>query len=58
MKKHVECWENGNTPSPKDWEVTSIKPDLPVSHRKNEAQMRVQYIAIAYMLFNAILTCT
>lgn len=46
MKKHIECWENGNTPSPKDWEVTSIKPDIPVSHRKNEAQMRVQYIAM------------
>ncbi len=46
MKKHIVCWESGNTPSPKDWEVTSIKPDIPVSHRKNEAQMRVQYIAL------------
>jgi hypothetical protein len=46
MKKHIECWEGGNTPSPKDWEVTSIKPTQPVSHRKTEAQMRIQYIAM------------
>ena len=46
MKEHIQCWEQGETPETKDWEVISIKPDIPIPHRENEAKMRIQYIAL------------
>lgn len=46
MKDHIQSWEQGETPETKDWEVVSIKPDVPVPHRENEAKMRIQYIAL------------
>ena len=46
MKRHIDCWQKGETPSPKDWKVISIKPKLPATIRIDEAKMRVQYIAM------------
>jgi hypothetical protein len=44
MKKHIDEWESGDTPSKKDWEVVSIKPLVEKTEREDEAKMRAQYI--------------
>ena len=46
MKKHIDCWNNGGIPSPKDWACTSIKPDIKMPSREDEASMRIQYITM------------
>ena len=45
MRVHIEQWENGDTPQPKNWEVVSIKPDVKLNEQ-SEAKRRIQYIAL------------
>ena len=45
MRAHIEQWENGDTPQPKNWEVVSIKPDVKLNEQ-SEAKRRIQYIAL------------
>lgn len=46
MKEHIEAWEKGETPAPKDWKVVSIKPDIQLSEEEDEVKKRAQYIAL------------
>jgi len=46
MKMHIEQWENGDTPPSRDWEMVSIKPDVPLKQGENESKLRAQYIAL------------
>jgi len=42
MKRHIEEWERGHSPTKKDWKVVSIKPVV----KPTKVVDRIQYIAL------------